>query len=191
MQRRAQNLLHRISPQADTARLCEDVFFPANRQKWFLRATHREHPLWVALGPHVGVVDLLQNHPRLIVFPILEERKTTRQVHMPFSYSYIFLQEDQLEQLPPTHPTLHVHLLRDTDAGRLNHIVMSPLKYTTQNDLGILRYGCKYACAQICNNSQMKCVPLFLGGTKIFTKHEINLQIGLRIKWNTKISQYH
>lgn len=23
-------------------------------------------------------------------------------------------------------------------------------KYTTQNDLGILRYGCKYVCAQIC-----------------------------------------
>lgn len=34
--------------------------------------TYREDPLWVALGPHVGVVDLLQDHPRLIVFPVLE-----------------------------------------------------------------------------------------------------------------------
>lgn len=84
MQRRAQNLLHRISPQADTARLCEGVFLSCKQTKvttGFLSATHREHPLWVALGPHVGVVDLLQNHPRLVVFPILEERKTA-QVHM-------------------------------------------------------------------------------------------------------------
>lgn len=34
-----------------------------------------EDPLWVALGPHVGVVDLLENHPRLVVFPVLQEKR--------------------------------------------------------------------------------------------------------------------
>lgn len=37
-----------------------------------LRVTYREDPLWVALGPHVGVMDLFENHPGLVVFPILE-----------------------------------------------------------------------------------------------------------------------
>ena len=30
-----------------------------------------EDPLWVALGPHVGVMNLLQDHPRLVVFTVL------------------------------------------------------------------------------------------------------------------------
>lgn len=33
---------------------------------------YREDPLWVALGPHVGVMDLLQDHPGLVVLPVLE-----------------------------------------------------------------------------------------------------------------------
>jgi len=33
--------------------------------------THRENPLGVSLSPHVGVMDLLQNHPSFIMFPVL------------------------------------------------------------------------------------------------------------------------
>lgn len=40
--------------------------------------TYREDPLWVALGPHVGVMDLLQNHPRLVMLSVLEERNKSR-----------------------------------------------------------------------------------------------------------------
>lgn len=36
--------------------------------------TYREDSLWVALGPHVGVMDLLQNHPCLIMFPVLKRQ---------------------------------------------------------------------------------------------------------------------
>lgn len=35
-------------------------------------APYREDSLWVAFGPHVGVMDLLQDHPGLVVFPVLE-----------------------------------------------------------------------------------------------------------------------
>lgn len=35
--------------------------------------TYREDPLGVTLGPHVGVVNLLQDHPRLVVLPVLGE----------------------------------------------------------------------------------------------------------------------
>lgn len=69
MQHRAQNLLHCISLQTDTQALCEDEVTVR-----FLSVTYREDPLWVALGPHVGVVNLLQDHPCLVVFPILEKR---------------------------------------------------------------------------------------------------------------------
>lgn len=33
--------------------------------------THGKHSLWVSLRPHVGVVDLLQDHPALVVFAVL------------------------------------------------------------------------------------------------------------------------
>lgn len=35
---------------------------------------YREDPLGVALGPHVGVVDLLQHHPSLVMLAILQGR---------------------------------------------------------------------------------------------------------------------
>lgn len=41
-----------------------------------------EDPLWVALGPHVGVMDLFENHPRLVVFPILEEKRGGRTIYI-------------------------------------------------------------------------------------------------------------
>lgn len=40
-------------------------------------AAYREDPLGVTLGPHVGVVDLLQDHPRLVVLPILPRKTRT------------------------------------------------------------------------------------------------------------------
>lgn len=36
--------------------------------------THRKDPLWVTFCPHVGVMDLFEDHPCLIVFPILEAK---------------------------------------------------------------------------------------------------------------------
>lgn len=38
---------------------------------FFIRDTHRKHPLWVSLCPHVGVVNLLQDHPAFVMFAIL------------------------------------------------------------------------------------------------------------------------
>lgn len=75
MQHRALNLLHSISPQ--TANYYDDVIFCINAKvlAWkklnILSVTYREDPLGVTLGPHVGVVNLLQNHPRLVMFAIL------------------------------------------------------------------------------------------------------------------------
>lgn len=34
--------------------------------------THRKDPLWVTFCPHVGIMDLFEDHPGLVVFPILE-----------------------------------------------------------------------------------------------------------------------
>lgn len=39
--------------------------------------THRKHSLWVSLCSHVGVVNLLQNHPAFVVFAILCVKKET------------------------------------------------------------------------------------------------------------------
>lgn len=36
-----------------------------------LAGTYREDPLWVALGPHVGVMNLFQDHPSFVMFPVL------------------------------------------------------------------------------------------------------------------------
>lgn len=38
--------------------------------------TYREDPLWVALGPHVGVMNLFQDHPGFVVFPVLVLKET-------------------------------------------------------------------------------------------------------------------
>lgn len=84
MQRRAQNLLHCISPQTHTHAPCEDILSCTQTRVTirFSSVTYREDPLWVALGPHVGVVDLLKDHPRLVMFPILEEKKKEIIVHV-------------------------------------------------------------------------------------------------------------
>ena len=37
--------------------------------------THREDSLRVALGPHVGIMDLLEDHPAFIMLPILQTNK--------------------------------------------------------------------------------------------------------------------
>lgn len=38
--------------------------------------THREHLLWGPFGPHVGVMDLLQNHPGFIMLAhLIKPRK--------------------------------------------------------------------------------------------------------------------
>lgn len=37
--------------------------------------THRKHSLWVSLCSHVGVMNLLQNHPAFVVFAILCVKK--------------------------------------------------------------------------------------------------------------------
>lgn len=73
MQHGAQNLLHCVILQTDTHALCEDIFSKIRFNK-ILGVTYREDPLWVAFGPHVGVMDLLQDHPRLVMFPILDEK---------------------------------------------------------------------------------------------------------------------
>ena len=38
---------------------------------------YREDPLWVSLGPHVGVMNLLQDHPSLVMFTVLPKITTT------------------------------------------------------------------------------------------------------------------
>lgn len=50
---------------------------------------------------------------------------------------------------------------------RLYEVIKYSIKiYTTQNELGILEYGCRYACAWIYDTSQMKWFALFLGEQK-------------------------
>lgn len=41
------------------------------------RVTYRKDPLWVPFCPHVGVMDLFEDHPGLIVFTILGKFKHT------------------------------------------------------------------------------------------------------------------
>ena len=62
--------------------------------------------------------------------------------------------------------------------------------HTIQNYLGILGYGCIYACAWLCHKSQMKHVTFFLGTKNIHrTQHKNSdiQRISTQIKSNTKI----
>lgn len=42
---------------------------------WYSLATYREHLLGGPLSPHVGVMDLLENHPGFIMFAHLESQR--------------------------------------------------------------------------------------------------------------------
>ena len=210
MQLRAQNLLHRISLQADTARCVRTVTtgFNSSSDNRILEGDSQRTPALGSPWPSCWCRGPASESstPRRVSHSGggRNSNKTSSHVSqhscchawkkkssagrvkgcginlesLSFSYSLF------ATTIQHTHPSMS----RDIVARCLNRIVMSPLKYTPQNELGIMRHLCKHACAQICDNSQMKYVAMFFGVTKIFTKHKIKLQICLRINWNTKLS---
>lgn len=67
---------------------------PQTSSRGHLWVTYGEDSLWVALSSHVGVVDLLQDHPRLVMFPILEEKNDTKHQKMQH-LAHLFLTREQ------------------------------------------------------------------------------------------------
>lgn len=54
----------------------------SSRQKWSLVHTYSEDPLRLASCTHVGVVDMFENHPGLIVFSHLQRRRGRLRLEM-------------------------------------------------------------------------------------------------------------
>lgn len=67
---------------------------------------YREDSLRMPLGSHVGVMDLLQYHPGLIMLPILEPQKQSPHPGQPFPDPglQIPLSQPDLGAYPPSTP---------------------------------------------------------------------------------------
>lgn len=79
----------------------------------------------------------------------------------PPEYCYFVSQTVQAAVIVSIPPLYHDHSVNIKTQTPQYHNT-----YTTQNELGILEYGCRYACAWIYDTSQMKWFALFLGEQK-------------------------